>query len=129
MKVGGFPYRQRLPHLVVHTRERTVQTKRHRFVRDEVQILAVELERLPFFSTARHQADSFRVTGPNVVGARQSAAHQQAGTRRPNIRIVRRTDGDREIEIAILEHQRPASVPALHDISYALLADLGYEES
>ena len=73
------------------------------------------------FSPAAADAD--------VVGARQTAANQQAGAGGAHVGVIRCADRDREIEIAILEDQRALAVPALHHIDDAVAENIGDEEA
>ena len=93
-----------------------------------MQILAIEFERLAFLGAARHQANRFVLADADVVRARKSAANQQPRARGFDVGVIRRAHRYREIQIAIFENRRPASIPALHHIGDALLADIGDKE-
>ena len=77
------------------------------------------------------QTAAGRLPAPDadVVGARQTAAHQHAAAGRADVRIVRSAGGHGQIQIAIFENLRPLAVPVPHDVGHALAADLGDEEA
>ena len=65
----------------------------------------------------------------DVVGARQTAAHEEAGAGGSHVGVVRRAYGDREIEVAVLEDCGPLAVPALHHIDNTIAQNVRDEEA
>src|SRR4029079_14266181 len=60
---------------------------------------------------------------------RQTAADEKPGSRGTHIRVVSRSDGDCQIQIAILENDGTVAVPVLHHIGDALAQNFGNEET
>ena len=121
--------RNSISDFVVHTRERTIQAEGDWFISHQMQILAVEFQRLPFFCAARHQAHGIAFAHADVVGARKPATNQESRAGGLHIGVIGCAHRDRKIQIAILKHQRTPAIPALHNIRHAFAADFRNEES
>ncbi len=94
-----------------------------------MEILTIQLQRLALLGAARHKTHRFVVADADIVRAGKSAAHQEPGARGFDIRIISCPHRHREIQIAIFQNRRAPSIPALHHIGHALLANVGNEKS
>ena len=119
--------------MILGTGARTVQAKRYGLIRDQLQIAGIDLDGRTFFGAARDEAQSPELIAiaaeSDEVSARQTAANEQSLAGRADVGIIRRADGYREIQIAIVEDQRTAAIPMFQHIGDALAQDVGDEEA
>ena len=115
--------------LVVAASERAIEAEGDGLVGDQLQRFVIDFEGGAFFRAARHEADGGGIADADEISAGQTAAHQHAAAGGPDVGIVSRAGGDREIEIAILEDFGALAVPVSDDVGDALAQDFGDEEA
>src|SRR5262249_10937650 len=98
-------------------------------VGDELQGIVVDLDGGAFLGAAGYQAYGGELAVPrfaegDVVGAGQSAAHENTAARRSGVGVVGGASGDGKVEVDVLEDLGPAAVPLSHDVGDALAQDL-----
>src|SRR5580704_12226888 len=83
--------------VVTGARERTEEAEGYRAVGHELQVFAVDFDGVAFLRAAGRDANGRAVAEPDVIRARQTAAHEYARSAFANAGIVRRSARNGEI--------------------------------
>ncbi len=94
-----------------------------------VAVIAIDFEGSALFGAARNQTDGGFGSDADVVGARKTAAHEDACAGGADVGVIGGAARDGEVEIAIFEDLGALAIPVFEDVGDALAADFGDEEA
>src|SRR5688572_9742939 len=135
VKIGIRIEGDHLAHLLPAARQRAVEAERDRAVGQQVKIVTVNLEQRAAFGPARDETNRgwsrlrLRAADAYVVSARQAAADRESEAGSAYVGVISGSGRDCEIEVAVVEHQRRAPIPARYYFGQPIAADGGIEEA